>query len=71
MNSVAPGVIATPFHERYSNAEMLETMRRTIPLGRVGTPEECVGACLFLASEALSGYVVGQIIEVNGGQLMP
>ena len=35
------------------------------------TPEECVGAYLFLASEALSGYVVGQIIEVNGGQLMP
>jgi 3-oxoacyl-[acyl-carrier protein] reductase len=50
---------------------MLEAMRRTIPLGRVGTPEDCVGAYLFLASEALSGYVVGQIIEVNGGQLMP
>jgi 3-oxoacyl-[acyl-carrier protein] reductase len=50
---------------------MMEAMRRTIPLGRVGTPEDCVGAYLFLASEALSGYVVGQIIEVNGGQLMP
>ncbi len=71
VNGVAPGVIATPFHERYSSAETMESMRRTIPLGRVGTPEECVGAYLFLASEALSGYVVGQIIEVNGGQLMP
>jgi len=30
-----------------------------------------VGAYLFLASEELSGYVVGQIIEANGGQLMP
>ena len=46
-------------------------MRRMVPMGRVGTPEDCVGAYLFLASERLSGYVIGQIIEVNGGQLMP
>ncbi len=39
--------------------------------GRVGTPDECVGAYLFLASPLLSGYITGQIIEVNGGQLMP
>ncbi len=71
VNAVAPGVIATPFHERYSDSATMEALRKTIPLGRVGTPEECVGAYLFLASEELSGYVVGQIIEVNGGQLMP
>jgi 3-oxoacyl-[acyl-carrier protein] reductase len=71
VNAVAPGVIATPFHERYSNADQMEAMRRTIPMGRVGTAEDCVGAYLFLASEALSGYVIGQILEVNGGQLMP
>ena len=71
VNGVAPGVIATPFHERYTNAQTLETQRLTIPLGRIGSPEECVGAYLFLASQALSGYIVGQIIEVNGGQLMP
>ena len=41
------------------------------PAGRLGTPEECVGAFLFLASKALAGYIVGQVIEVNGGQLMP
>ena len=64
-------MIATPFHERYTDAAALEAMRKTIPIGRVGTPEECVGAYLFLASETLSGYVVGQVIEVNGGQLMP
>jgi 3-oxoacyl-[acyl-carrier protein] reductase len=46
-------------------------IRKTIPIARLGTAEECVGAYLFLASEALSAYVVGQIIEVNGGQLMP
>ena len=71
VNAVAPGVIATPFHDRYTDATAMEALRKTIPLGRVGTPEECVGAYLFLASEALSGYIIGQIIEVNGGQLMP
>ncbi len=71
VNGVAPGVIATPFHERYTSPEQLEAMRATIPMGRVGVAEECVGAYLFLASDLLSGYIVGQIIEVNGGQLMP
>ena len=71
VNAVAPGVIATPFHDRYTDPEAMEALRRSIPSGRIGTAEECVGAYLFLASEALSGYVVGQIIEVNGGQLMP
>ena len=71
VNAVAPGVIATPFHDRYTSAEMLDAQRRTVPMARVGTPDECVGAYLFLASPALSGYITGQVIEVNGGQLMP
>jgi len=71
VNAVAPGVIDTPFHERYSTEAQLKANVATIPQGRMGTPEECVGAYLFLASEALSSYVIGQVIEVNGGQLMP
>jgi 3-oxoacyl-[acyl-carrier protein] reductase len=71
VNGVAPGVITTPFHERYTTPEQLETIRLGIPAQRLGAAEDCVGAYLFLASEALSGYIVGQIIEVNGGQLMP
>lgn len=71
VNAVAPGVIATPFHERYSTPELLEAMLKTIPQGRLGVAEDCVGAYLFLASEALSSFVIGQVIEVNGGQLMP
>ena len=71
VNGVAPGLIATPFHERYTSAETFEAQIKTIPMGRAGTPEDCVGAYLFLASNALSGYIIGQIIEVNGGQLMP
>lgn len=70
VNAVAPGVILTPFHDGTS-AEMLEAARKTIPLGRLGTAEECVGAYLFLASAPLAAYVTGQIIDVNGGQFMP
>lgn len=36
---------------------------------RLGTPEECVGTYLYLASEQMSGYVTGQVIDINGGQL--
>ncbi|WP_163559123.1 SDR family NAD(P)-dependent oxidoreductase [Halomonas sp. NO4] len=71
VNAVAPGVIATDFHERHSNDAQMEAARATIPMGRLGSAEECVGAYLFLGTESLSGYVNGQVIEVNGGQLMP
>lgn len=71
VNAVAPGVITTPFHERYSTPEQLAAMLNTVPQGRLGIAEDCVGAYLFLASATLSGYIIGQVIEVNGGQLMP
>ncbi|MDH6595181.1 3-oxoacyl-[acyl-carrier protein] reductase [Variovorax sp. TBS-050B] len=71
VNAVAPGVIQTPFQDRFSTPAMLESFRAGIPMGRLGTPDECVGAFLYLASEQLSGYVTGQVIEVNGGQYMP
>lgn len=71
VNAVAPGVIETPFHERYSTAAQMDAMLATIPQARLGSAEDCVGAYLFLASDSLAGYVIGQTIEVNGGQLMP
>jgi 3-oxoacyl-[acyl-carrier protein] reductase len=71
VNAVSPGTILTPFHERYSSPEQLATALSMIPAGRFGVAEDCVGAFLFLASAALSGYIIGQVIEVNGGQLMP
>ena len=71
VNAVSPGVVTTPFHEKYSTPQQLDAMRATIPMGRLGMPDECVGAFLYLASDSLSSYVTGQIIEVNGGQYMP
>jgi len=71
VNAVSPGVITTPFHDKFSTPEQLETMRKTIPMARLGTVDECVGAFLFLASEPQASYITGQVIEVNGGQYMP
>jgi 3-oxoacyl-[acyl-carrier protein] reductase len=71
VNAVSPGVIATPFHERYSTADQLKAMQATIPMNRLGSAEECAGTFVYLASDAMSGYVTGQIVEVNGGQYMP
>ena len=71
VNAVAPGVIETPFHDGHSSPEILKRFSAAIPMGRLGTAEECTGAFLFLASDEASSYVTGQIIEVNGGQVMP
>ena len=69
VNAISPGVIDTPFHEVFSTPEMIAGFVKTIPLGRVGTSEECANVIAFLASGAAS-YIVGETIEVNGGQLM-
>lgn len=70
-NAVSPGVIMTLFQERFSTAEQFAAMQITIPMELLGSPEECVGAFLYQTSEQMSGYVIGQIFEVNGGQYIP
>jgi 3-oxoacyl-[acyl-carrier protein] reductase len=71
VNAVAPGTIMTRFHEVYSSPEKLERTRQAIPLRRLGAADDCAGAFLYLASPRLGNYLTGQVIEVNGGQLMP
>lgn len=70
VNTLAPGLMVTRFHANTSK-ERLESVRTSVPLRRLGTAEDCVGACLFLASQAMSGYVTGQTIDVNGGRMIP
>jgi 3-oxoacyl-[acyl-carrier protein] reductase len=69
VNGVAPGVITTPFHDRFTPPDVRENLKSAIPMGREGAPEEVAGVVAFLASPA-ADYLVGEIIEVNGGQLM-
>ena len=70
VNVVAPGFIITPFHDSTPQS-VRDTAAAQIPMKRLGTAEDCVGAYIFLASDTMSGYITGQIIDVNGGQLMP
>ena len=37
---------------------------------RLGTAKDCVGPIIFLSSDAMSGYITGQILEINGGQFI-
>lgn len=69
VNGIAPGVIATPFHERYSPGEVFQRIIANIPLGRAGTSEEIADVIVFLASPE-ARYITGETIEVNGGMLM-
>lgn len=69
VNCIAPGVVNTPFHERFNTPEVLETVRKSLPLQRLGVPEDIAGAALFLVSQ-LSSFMTGEMIEVNGGAHM-
>ena len=49
---------------------MLQQLAAAIPMRRLGAAEEVAGTILYLASSALSGYVTGETVEVNGGMWM-
>ena len=69
VNNVSPGIIATPFHEKFTSKEMFENFKKAIPIGREGTAQETAWSILFLASE-YANYIVGETLEINGGLLM-
>lgn len=68
VNCLSPRVIDTPFHDRYTSPEGMVAMVSTIPMGRTGAADECVGAALFLTHGGMSGYVSGQVLAANAGQ---
>ena len=69
VNNVAPGVITTPFHDKFTSKEMRENFKKNIPVGREGTAQETAWSILFLASK-YADYIIGETLEVNGGMLM-
>lgn len=69
VNNIAPGVITTPFHDKFTPNETRENFKKMIPLGREGTAQEVAYSILFLASE-YADYIIGETLEINGGLLM-
>ena len=68
VNSIAPGWIDTPLNEWMTGDETtLREAEKMIPMGRIGTAEEIVGAAIYLASEAAS-FVTGATLVIDGGQ---
>lgn len=70
VNGVEPGMIATPAADNLGDAAHTESLRKGIPLGRLGKPEDIASAMLFLASDA-AAYITGQTMVVDGGALLP
>ena len=64
VNAVAPGIINTDMVAKLPK-EMIETLIKTIPFGRIGEPEDIANAFLFLSSN-LSSYITGVILSVDG-----
>ncbi|MEF3310004.1 SDR family NAD(P)-dependent oxidoreductase [Paenibacillus sp. GYB004] len=70
VNCIAPGAIETDFNrERLQEPAIRESTLQSIPLGRIGGPDDVAGAALFLASD-LSAFITGVTIPVDGGQLI-
>src|ERR1700737_3581061 len=68
VNAVAPGPIETALLNRFTGtAERKAALAKTVPLGRVGEPDEIARAALFLASEK-SSFITGQILTADGGK---
>jgi len=70
VNAVSPGLIQTEMLDRtvQTNTELIEYFKTTLPMGRIGTPQEVVNAVLWLCSDA-SSFVTGHSLTVDGGYI--
>ncbi len=66
VNSIAPGTIATSFHDRFNTPENRERMKGIYPLRREGDAGDIADLVLFLANDE-SDYITGTCIDINGG----
>ncbi len=69
VNAIAPGLIATRFHDVFNTPQGRSAGVDRTPLRREGQPEDVANAVLYLSSEGAS-FITGEVIEVNGGMAM-
>ena len=69
VNTVTPGLVSTEGVKKYYSKEMLESRVAARSIKRQQLPEDLVGAVMFLSSER-AGFITGQILNVDGGQIM-
>ena len=79
VNAIAPGVVDTPMwdqvdglfarYEHRQPGEKKSAVGQAVPLGRMGTPQDIVGAAVFLAGGE-SAYITGQTLNVDGGNVL-
>jgi 3-oxoacyl-[acyl-carrier protein] reductase len=70
VNCVAPGWVQTEMSEgAYSDPTRLESIIKTIPLGRVATPEEIAGPIVFLCTR-WADHITGEVLNINGGSVL-
>lgn len=67
VNAIAPGVIVTPFHEKYTTPERMERFKELAPLKEHGTSEQIARAVRFLVENR---FITGETIDINGGLFM-
>ena len=71
-NCIPPSAISTPMQQEQQRQGFLpsdDDMAKSVPLGRLGTPDDIAAAATFLASDA-AGFITGQVLGVNGGSVL-
>lgn len=69
VNALVPGFFPAEQNRKLLDPERIENILRRTPFGRLGEPDELVGAAIWLASERASGFVTGTLVTVDGGFL--
>ncbi len=67
VNTIIPGAFVTRITEAFFSGEKSETLKRDVPLKRIGDPDECGPASVLLLSDRLSSYTTGALLVIDGG----
>ena len=68
VNALAPGTTESEILKSFT-PERIEELKKMVPLGRLGKPEDIAALCAFLATEQ-AGFITGAVIDINGGMFM-